>query len=149
MPDIPNDLAKLAEADLEELAIPESMRRRVLYIIRESVSVDDAIAALQKNDWVVFSRIVTRSQENLRDRFEISCPELDWLVKRVMEFVEPDTNEIICSRLTGRGFGGCTYSILRADDVEPYVEKLNDYERIFGFKPLYYNVQPSGGVRIL
>ena len=149
MPDIPNDLAKLAEADLEELAIPESMRRRVLYIIRESVSVDDAIAALQKNGWVVFSRIVPRSQENLRDRFEISCPELDWLVKRVMEFVEPDTNEIICSRLTGRGFGGCTYSILRADDVEPYVEKLNDYERIFGFKPLYYNVQPSGGVRIL
>lgn len=149
MPDIPKDMTKVTETMLEEINIPESVRRRVIYIIRESMSVDDAIVALQKNDWVVFSRIVTRSQENLRDRFEISCPELDWLVKRVMEFVEPDTNDIICSRLTGRGFGGCTYSILRAVNVETYVEKLNDYERIFGFKPLYYKVQPSGGVQVL
>ena len=149
MPDIPNDFSKLAESDLEELAIPESVRRRVLYIIRESISVDDAISALKKNDWVVFSRIVTRSQESLRDRFEISCPELDWLVKRAMEFVAPDMNDIVCSRLTGRGFGGCTYSILRANDIQTYIEKLGDYERIFGFKPLYYKVKPSGGVRIL
>jgi len=146
---MPQDVSKLAESDLSELSIPESMRRRVLYIIRESISVDDAIAALQKNDWVVFSRIVTRSQESLRDRFEISCPELDWLVKRAMEFVIPDTNDIVCSRLTGRGFGGCTYSILRADDIETYIEKLSDYERIFGFRPLYYRVKPAGGVRIL
>lgn len=149
MPDTPNDFSKLTESDLAEFDIPESVRRRVLYIIRESGSVDDAVAALQKNDWVVFSRIVTRSQENLRDRFEISCPELDWLVKRAMEFVTPDMNDIVCSRLTGRGFGGCTYSILRADDIQPYIEKLSGYERIFGFKPLYYKVKPSGGVRIL
>ena len=123
MPDIPQDFSKLAESDL--------------------------IGALKKNDWVVFSRIVTRSQENLRDRFEISCPELDWLVKRAMEFVTPDMNDIVCSRLTGRGFGGCTYSILRANDIQTYIEKLGDYERIFGFKPLYYKVKPSGGVRIL
>ena len=121
----------------------------MLYIIRESISVDDAIGALKKNDWVVFSRIVTRSQESLRDRFDISCPELDWLVKRAMEFVAPDMNDIVCSRLTGRGFGGCTYSILRPNDIQTYIEKLGDYERIFGFKPLYYKVKPSGGVRIL
>ncbi len=148
MPDIPEDLTLLEEDDLEELDMPESVRRRVVYIMRESMSVDDAVTALQKDDRLVFSRIVTRSQENLRDRFEISCPELDWLVKRAMEFVEPDSNDIVCSRLTGRGFGGCTYSILHKADIQTYIEKLSDYERIFGFKPLYYEVKPSGGVRV-
>ncbi len=148
MPDIPENLMLLEENDLEELNMPESVRRRVVYIIRESMSVDDAVTALQKDDRLVFSRIVTRSQENLRDRFEISCPELDWLVKRAMEFVEPDSNDIVCSRLTGRGFGGCTYSILRKTDVQPYIEKLTDYERIFGFKPLHYEVKPSAGISV-
>ncbi|MGP1594249.1 MAG: galactokinase [Treponema sp.] len=149
MPGAPKNMHDLTETMLEEMEIPESVRRRVIYIIRESMSVDDAIEALQKNDWAVFSRIVNRSQENLRDRFEISCPELDWLVKRAMEFLEPDLNDIICSRLTGRGFGGCTYSILRAADLTEYEEKIADYERIFGFKPLSYKVKPSSGVRLL
>ncbi|MGP1576375.1 MAG: galactokinase [Treponema sp.] len=149
MPGAPRNMHDLTETMLEEMEIPESVRRRVIYIIRESMSVDDAIEALQKNDWAVFSRIVNRSQENLRDRFEISCPELDWLVKRAMEFLGPDLNDIICSRLTGRGFGGCTYSILRAADLTEYEEKIADYERIFGFKPLSYRVKPSSGVRLL
>ncbi|EFW36937.1 galactokinase [Treponema phagedenis] len=148
-PDIPKNMTKLTETMLDEVEIPESVRRRVIYIIRESLSVDDAVDALQKGDDLVFSRIVNRSHEGLRDRFEISCPELDWLVKRALEFVEQESSDMICSRLTGRGFGGCTYSILKTEDVETYIEKLNDYERIFGFKPLYYRVKPSGGARII
>lgn len=146
----PSDFNQLTESILEDITdIPESVRRRVIFIIRESENVRDAVNALASSDFLLFSRIVNRSHEGLRDRFEISCPELDWLVKRALEFIVPDVPEFMCSRMTGRGFGGCTYTILRSQDEQEYIKKLDDYERIFGFKPLVHKVTPSDGVRIL
>ncbi len=148
-PDMPKDMSKLTEKMLEELDIPESVRRRVTYIIRESLSVDDAVDALNRKDNVALSRILNRSHEGLRDRFEISCPELDWIVKRSLEFIEPSSTNMVCARMTGKGFGGCTYTIIREEDAATYAEKLDDYERIFGFKPLLYTAKPTGCARIL
>ncbi len=148
-PDIPKDMSQLTEKMLEEIDIPESVRRRVTYIIRESLSVDDAVDALRRKDNVVLSRILTRSHEGLRDRFEISCPELDWLVKRSLEFVEPLGANLVCARMTGKGFGGCTFTIIKEEDSNAYIEKLDDYERIFGFKPLSYKAKPTGCAKII
>lgn len=149
-PDAPADFNQLTESILEEITdIPESVRRRVIYIIRESESVREAVNALASEDWFSFSRIVNRSHEGLRDRFEISCPELDWLVKRALEFIIPDSPDLVCSRMTGRGFGGCTYAIIRTADEESYARKLDEYERIFGFKPVRYKVTPSDGASVL
>lgn len=149
-PDAPNDFNLLTESILEEIVdIPESVRRRVIFIIRESESVREAVNALNQHDYFHFSRIVNRSHDGLRDRFEISCPELDWLVKRALEFVVPDVPDLICSRMTGRGFGGCTYAILRSSDEKNYALKMEEYERIFGFKPVRYTVTPSDGACIL
>jgi galactokinase len=149
-PDAPKDFNLLTEEILEEIVdIPESVRRRVIFIIRESESVREAVNALSNREFFTFSRIVNRSHEGLRDRFEISCPELDWLVKRALEFILPDTPDLVCSRMTGRGFGGCTYAILRSSDSASYAQKLEEYERIFGFKPVLYSVTPSDGARVL
>jgi len=149
-PDSPSDFNQLTESILEEITdIPESVRRRVIFIIRESESVREAVNALAAKDWFNFSRIVNRSHEGLRDRFEISCPELDWLVKRALEFIIPDSPDLVCSRMTGRGFGGCTYAIVRSADEDNYGRKLDEYERIFGFKPIRYKVSPAAGATVL
>lgn len=149
-PDSPSDFNQLTESILEEITdIPESVRRRVIFIIRESESVREAVHALSVKDLFSFSRIINRSHEGLRDRFEISCPELDWLVKRALEFIIPDSPDLVCSRMTGRGFGGCTYALIRTADEENYGRKLEEYERIFGFKPVRYKVIPSDGAKIV
>jgi len=137
------------EAFLKELDITEATRRRVVYIIRESQSVEDAVEALKRDDRAMLSRIFIKSHEGLRNRFEISCPELDWLVKRALEFIEPISTNLVCARMTGKGFGGCIYSILRTKDVPLYKEKLEEYERIFGFRPRLYSVVPSDGATFL
>ena len=88
----------------------------------------------------------------MRDLYDISCPEIDWLLKRVQELDEnPDDlrNPVNCGRITGKGFGRCTYTILRKDDLEGYKEKLAEYERIFRFKPEFHIVKPAKGVRLL
>ncbi|MBP5156991.1 MAG: galactokinase, partial [Treponema sp.] len=80
------------------------------------------------------------------------CPEIDWILKRVQELdLNPDDlrNPVDCGRITGKGFGRCTYSVLRTEDVDGYKKKLADYERIFGFSPACYEVKPMRGVHLV
>ncbi|MDR1930813.1 MAG: galactokinase [Treponema sp.] len=125
-------------------ALPEEIRRRSLHIVEELRRVTEAEKALKKGDFQEISRIVFHSHESLRDLYEVSCPEIDWLVKRAQEI-----DGVVCSRMTGMGFGGCTYTILNEDTEEEYRRRLEDYERIFGFHPLVYEIRPASGARVV
>lgn len=129
--------------------VDEDMGRRLKCIMLEHKYVVSAVDALQKQDFASFCKTVSRSQDIMRDLYLISCPEIDWLVKRVQDF---DTTSVRnpngCSRITGKGFGRCTYTILQTKDAELYKQKLVEYERIFGFHPSCYDVQPAGGVHL-
>lgn len=148
LPDAPKNMKNLSESFLQEADIPESVKRQVTYIIREAAGVNEAVKALQTGQNQNFTRLIARSQEGLRDRFEISSPELDWLVKRSTEFSLNDHDSLICARLTGKGFGGCTYSILKDEQVPLFAEKMSDYERFFGFLPIQYVVKTADGAKV-
>jgi hypothetical protein len=107
-------------------------------------AVLDAEEALRRKDLVSFGKLMNRSHESLRDLYEVSCPELDWLVKRAWE-----TDGVYGSRLTGAGFGGCTVTLIEEDAIPAYQEHILQYERIFGFKPEVYVCHPSAGARIV
>lgn len=86
----------------------------------------------------------------MRDLYNISCPEIDWLVKRVLEFeITTSRKPTACSRITGKGFGRCLYTVLKTSDVEEFKKKIAEYERIFGFHPVCYEVKPAGGASVL
>jgi len=130
---------------LESLGnFPEKIRRRSMHIVDEIHRINDACDALERCDLAMLSKIIFHSHESLRDLYEISCPEIDWLVKRAQE-IEGAAG----SRMTGVGFGGCTYTIIRRELVETYKKRLEDYERIFGFRPVIYEVKLATGARVL
>ena len=129
--------------------VDEDMGRRLMCIMLEHKYVISAVDALQKQDFASFCKTVSRSQDIMRDLYLISCPEIDWLVKRVQDFdMTSVRNPNGCSRITGKGFGRCTYTILQTKDAELYKQKLVEYERIFGFHPSCYDVRPAGGVHL-
>jgi len=130
---------------LESLGdFPEQIRRRSIHIVEEIRRVRDACDALERSDLASLSRIIFHSHESLRDLYEISCPEIDWLVKRAQE-IEGAAG----SRMTGLGFGGCTYTIIRRELVEEYKKRLEEYEKIFGFRPVIYEVKLARGARVI
>jgi len=135
-----------APTDLIEAlgAFPEQVRRRSMHIVDEIERINDAVDALERSDLASFARTIYRSHESLRDLFEISCPEIDWLVKRAQE-IEGAAG----SRMTGIGFGGCTYTIIRRELVEEYKRRLEDYERIFGFRPVIYEFKLASRARVI
>jgi galactokinase len=124
--------------------LPEEIRRRSMHIVQELRRVNDAEEALRRPDLPALSRLFFHSHESLRDLYEVSCPEIDWLVKRAQEI-----DGVLGSRMTGQGFGGCTYTFIRDTAVGEYKKRLEDYERIFGFHPVIYEVRPSTGARVV
>jgi galactokinase len=135
-----------ASNDLLEVigSFPEQIRRRSLHIVEEIRRITDAVDALERADLASFAKIIYHSHESLRDLYEISCPEIDWLVKRAQE-IEGAAG----SRMTGIGFGGCTYTIIRRELVDEYKRRLEDYERIFGFRPVIYEIKLASKARII
>ncbi|UCF97710.1 MAG: galactokinase [Spirochaetaceae bacterium] len=124
--------------------IPETTRKRCLHVVEENERVRDAESILRRNDIVSFGKLMNRSHESLRDQYEVSCPELDWLVKRAWE-----TDGVYGSRMTGAGFGGCTVTLIEEKAIPKYEIRLEAYERIFSFKPEIFLCHPADGAQII
>ncbi|MDR2516439.1 MAG: galactokinase [Spirochaetaceae bacterium] len=139
-------LRSFAGDDLVEYMgnLPEKIRRRCMHVVQELRRVGEAADAMEKNDMAALPRVFFHSHESLRDLYEVSCPEVDWLVKRAQEM-----EGVLGSRMTGQGFGGCTYTIIGENALEEYRKRLEDYERIFGFHPLTHEIRPAPGARIV
>ena len=138
-----NELPAFTSDDLHNSmgVVPEELRRICMHVVEENERVTEAADFLKRSDLVSFGKIMNRSHESLRDNYEVSCPEIDWLVKRAWEI-----DGVLGSRLTGPGFGGCTISLLRKERLDEYREKIHEYDRIFGFSPDVFEVEIVSGV---
>ncbi len=137
----------------EQLAeVGEDARRKLLSVIYEHNDILNAHEGIEKGDFFKFARAVNHSHETMRDMFNISCPEIDWILKRVNE-LEPNLdfvrNPVTCGRITGKGFGRCLYAIMREGDMDNFKAKIAEFEKIFGFHPDVYEVEPADGASIV
>ena len=137
----------------EELSVvDEDTHRKLLSIMREHGDLLEAREGLEKKDFFKFARAINHSHETMRDMYEISCPEIDWILKRVGE-LEPNlemiTNQVSCGRITGKGFGRCLFVIIRQSDEEKFKSKLSEFEKIFGYHPECFEVVPSEGASVV
>jgi len=129
--------------DLDEYMgmMPERVRRHCAFFVEEIQRVREAREAILHGDLQSFAKTLNKSQAGLRNSYEISCPEIDWLVKRALEI-----DGVLASRMTGKGFGGCTLSILDTKAMDEYKARLDEYERIFGFKPNALEISVGAGM---
>ncbi|HRY61613.1 MAG TPA: hypothetical protein P5266_05390, partial [Candidatus Fermentibacter sp.] len=139
-------LRDIRMSELDDLMglLPESVRRRCIHVLEEIGRVAEIEDALSRQDAPAFGRIMNKSHLSLRNHYEISCPEVDWLVKRSQEL-----EGVLCSRMTGPGFGGCIVSVMTSSAIEEFRKRLEEYERIFGFKAQIYETAINGGMRLI
>jgi galactokinase len=71
------------------------------------------VDALAADDLPAIGRLFAESHASLRDRFEVSSPELDAMVE-----IASSVPGVIAARMTGAGFGGCTVNLVTPDAVE-------------------------------
>jgi galactokinase len=100
------------------LELPETMRRRAKHVIEENARVWAFLDALPRADWDAVGRAMAESHAGLRDEFEVSCPELDFLAEQGRALGS------LGSRMTGGGFGGCTVHFVRSGSGEGFLREL-------------------------
>jgi galactokinase len=110
-------LRDVTAADFEKLGgqLPEVIRKRCRHILSENSLVLQAAEALELGDLHLFGRLMGNSHASLRDDFEVSCEELDLMVRLAQQ-----NNGVYGARMTGGGFGGCTINLVQEDHVEAF-----------------------------
>jgi galactokinase len=141
-PELPS-LAAAEPQQVLEAHLPPPLDRRALHVSTETRRVRDAVAALRAGK-PLSRELLVGSHESLRDLYECSRPELDWVVARSIEF--PGVRG---ARLTGAGWGGC--AIVVGDEAalrSAAPDLTREYEARFALTPRLWLTSASAGARL-
>ena len=141
------DISTLGDIDEEtfeknkEAIKDPTERRRAKHAVYENRRTIMAVKALSENDIELFGKLMDESHVSLRDDYEVSCEEIDFLVDTAHA-----VKGVIGSRITGGGFGGCTVNIVKNEALDEFRERINrDYLEKFGKEPGIYTVSIGDG----
>jgi galactokinase len=119
--------------------------RRCKFIVEENMRLLQACEALAVNDIETFGKKMYATHEGLSKEYEVSCPELDFLVNTVK-----DDTGVIGARMMGGGFGGCTINLVREEAVDNLIQRVTPlYEKTMNLELKNYIVSSENGTSIL
>lgn len=108
-----------AEVEQYKEHLPGKIYDRCLYVTQENERVLQATAFLKNNDLEGLGKLMYGSHDGLSKLYEVSCPELDFLVDCVR-----DNPDVAGARMMGGGFGGCTINLVRSAKVDSFVANM-------------------------
>lgn len=140
-------LRDLDKEDLPDLRhiLTKPQFNRASYVINENDRVSKSLYAIKKKDLDLLGQMLYDSHKGLRYHFEVSCPELDFLVDQSKE-----VNQILGSRMMGGGFGGCTLNLVEGNLSDDIQTKLsNAYKTEFDKDLNIFEVTPVDGIQVV
>jgi galactokinase len=93
--------------------------QRCKYVVEEIQRVQLAVQDLGKGDMQAFGKKMFETHKGLSKLYEVSCPELDFLVEATSH-----NENVLGARMMGGGFGGCTINIIKKSAVEEITKAL-------------------------
>jgi len=128
----------------ECLASSIKVYQRCKYVVEEIARVQLAVQDLAKGDMQAFGRKMFETHEGLSKLYEVSCPELDFLVEAVS-----NNENVIGARMMGGGFGGCTINIIKKTAVEEITKALSaKYNQAMHKELSYYITSIEDGTHL-
>ena len=145
------DITELADVSIEQFEQYKSVienpitQKRIKHVVYECDRVRISAEAMKNNDIEVFGECMNESHNSLQYDYEVTCPELDFVVSKGRKIPG-----VLGIRMTGTGFGGCTVAIIKKDNVEEFVEAVGKaYDDKFGHKASFYVTDTGDGGREL
>jgi galactokinase len=121
--------------------IPEVPRRRARHVISDSQRVLQLGAAARAHDLRAMGKLFVASHRSMKDDYEITSEEIDFLVDSAMEIPG-----VYGSRMTGGGFGGCTVNLVAPEAVPFFrIALTTAYGERFSIQPVFYDCEPASG----
>lgn len=115
------------------------------YVIEENERVKHSYDLLQRGDYAKLGEVLYESHKGLREKYRVSCEELDFLVDEASKLPG-----VLGARMMGGGFGGCTLNLVYHDSILEFEEALNaKYLEYTGKSPIFYEVKICNGTDIV
>ncbi|ADU29316.1 galactokinase [Evansella cellulosilytica] len=128
------------EAVQHHIADPVVLKR-ARHAVYENARTKLAVEKLNEGNVSGFGQLMNESHVSLRDDYEVTGKHLDALVEAAWE-----EDGVLGSRMTGAGFGGCTVSLIKEENLEEIVKRIEErYKQKTNVTPEFYIVNIGSG----
>ncbi|GJM63153.1 galactokinase [Persicobacter diffluens] len=124
--------------------LEEKVYDRCLYVVEENDRLMRACDCMASGDLVGLGKEIYGSHDGLSKMYEVSCPELDFLVEQTR-----DREDVLGARMMGGGFGGCTINLVKAEAVDQFIADMTAaYKKDLNKDMAAYVVVTGDGARV-
>jgi len=117
--------------------------RRAKHVLDENARVLKTIESLKNDNIEVIGEILFESHESLKNLYEVSCEEIDYIIDYLR-------NRVLGARIVGGGFGGSVLVLSEEGEFENIIKNLKEeYFNEFSVELEYFKVNSSNGVEKL
>lgn len=121
------------------------LRNRANHIFEDNLRVYAVAEMLFIDNLEVAGGLLNKAHESLSEDYEVSCEELDFLVKTAKK-----SKGVLGSRMMGGGFGGCTINLVQTEYVNDFQTFMKvAYQQAYDIDLPIYVVKLTDGVRLV
>ncbi|HWE04213.1 MAG TPA: galactokinase [Tepidisphaeraceae bacterium] len=135
----------MAQVDAAENVLPDEVFRRCRHVVGENARTVDAASKLEQRRYEEAGLLMVESHESLRDDYEVSTPELDFLTEQATKI-----KGVYGARMTGGGFGGCIVALAQPRSVDGLIQHIKEvFGRKYAKNPDIYVTAATGGAGVV
>jgi len=126
-------------------ALPDIVFRRARHVVGENQRCLDYAEDLKTQHYEHAGTLMVQSHDSLRDDYEVSTPELDYLVEAAMNI-----KGTYGARMTGGGFGGCTVSLVTPRFADAFMVEIRKvYQAKFKVDAVAFATNATDGASVV
>ncbi len=135
----------LEQVEAAKGRMSEVVYRRCKHVVTENLRVIEMAQKLLLQRYEEAGELMAKSHNSLRDDYEVSCVELDFLVEEAMK-----VKGVYGARMTGGGFGGSIVALIQPRSFEALSEHLHKtYTAKFDRQPSVFATTATAGASVL
>ncbi len=140
------DIESLRDIDINELfryedKLNETDYKRATHVLTENRRVLEFADSVEDGNYEKAGQLMYASHLSLKNEYEVSCEELDFLVETALEL-----KGVLGARMTGAGFGGCTVNLIEKDYKSKIINSIKtEYKKEYNKEPDFYTSRPAKG----
>src|SRR5436305_2027811 len=119
--------------------------RRARHVVSEIARTTRYASLLGKRNYDEAGELMVQSHVSLRDDYQVSTPELDYLQEQAMK-----VRGVYGSRMTGGGFGGCIVALTQPRAVDVLTKHLKEtFAAKFKIEPAIFATTATRGASVV